>query len=331
MRFSRELLRALRGKRVFFVASLLVLSSCAGMGETIQDVMVAAPQCAAYVTADNDLLCGAEHLLLCTSTQACEARLIDQLREIDAPADIVITRQTKGDSTAFDRDRDLLGEDTTVIRYRAALPNGEVVARFDVATPAKSVKGWASAACFAKGTRASGDAVCRRTLAAFTQAEIFPVARLEDTVAPPQAGAQAARLAIIGNRVPYFDPNVCRVLEDGEGGTLDCRTARLVWRRGANTHEANALATDMVEAFTHQAQVVRRRSLPCTIDDVAASCIVLDGRANDVPAGHIAAFSRVGANVVATSCTWLGTDTLRPAPLCAAFFSPEGLSAAPTP
>ncbi len=310
------------------------LSTPTGCG-TMADAMVPAPSCVAYPTEPNALQCGEERLFLCTTKRSCEARFIDQLRELEAPADLVLQQTPLGTDGVFERDQAALGDNVAVTRWRALAPASEgasptVIARLDVATPQTPVQGWAAAACFATGERAESDRYCRKTLASFSRGELFPVQTMLDAVAPPTTAAHAPELPRIGSRGIFFDPNVCRVVTKEDGGMVECAKEHLEWRFVANTHAASAAANSLMAAFTSRANVVRRRTLPCSIDAVPSSCLVFDARMEEAPAGHITAFARSKDQAVAVACSWTGTDTLRPSPLCAAFFAPEGLAELPS-
>lgn len=296
---------------------------------TLSEAMAPSSSCVAYPTEPNVLECGEVRVFLCTSESSCEARFIDQLRQREAPADVRLHRMPPGTGVEASRDAAAYGDGAAASKWLAQSKDGEVFASLAVVSPAAPVQGWTTAACFSLGDQSRSSAQCRTPLAAFTTGALFPVETNADAVAPPTSGTQASILPHVGNQGVYFDPDRCRAQMTSEGGQVECPNLRLRWREVANTHLANQVANDWVAAFAAQATVVRRRTLPCTLDAASASCLALDARMEAAPAGNITTFARAGPRAVVASCTWTGTDTLRPAPLCASFFAPEGLSAGP--
>lgn len=300
--------------------------SC-GMGRSIRDVVDPAPTCGAYPTAPDELLCGEERLYLCSSRSSCEARLIDQLALMNVGWDVVIRKQSAAIDGEKERDDKRLGVTTSITRWLVSNPAGETIARLEVVQPESTVEGWTAAACFSQGERARTNAPCRRTLEAFIEKEVFPVQKMNDDVAPPSSSnARALALLSMGSRGIYYDPATCaaRVLRRGVG-EIKCVSSRLVWQETASSADANTAVTQALQAFGETAEVVRRRALPCHLDDTAANCVVIDARAGPVPAGHISTFARVGKRTYAVGCTWTRGDTMRPAPLCTSVLRVEGL------
>lgn len=314
--------------RLLAAASIVVLFGAADCA-TVSDAFTPTQQCVAYPTEPNVLECGDERVFLCTSAGSCEARLVDQLRQRGVEAAVRLRRQPPGVGVEASRDAEAYGEGATVMKWRATKGEEEVIATLDVVTPAAPVQGWVSAACFSFGERAANPRHCRKHLATFASGKLFPIETNADAVAPPSSGGQATILPRVGNQGIYFDPDQCQAQMTSEGGRIECRKVRMLWREVANTHAANQLASELVAAFAAQATVVRRRTLPCSLDAVSASCLALDARMEAAPAGNITAFARSGPRALVASCTWTGTDTLKPAPLCESFFAAEGLKAGP--